>query len=585
MSAPAPIRPASLAVSRSNFGFSPDGREVACVRTSEEISTLELWDFGTANRSARPHSLRSRSLGTRPAHSRASRFPQQRDGTARALHRGTVVDPSAQATPLGEGRVLLLTTDHELAELELIDTAAARSHLLGQVRAQEGYLLASPSAAQLGFLIAREDRERSAVWRITDGPPGVEPLVRLPGAASGGVWLDTDADLLALNLTRPDRRVEGVLVDLRRGSWQPLFSLSADSDDRILLHHQGSKLLLVRSTADGSDRLGWVVLDGASTVRFPDRLTSAHVPLAVDGGGQRVLLRRDSGALSALELYAPREDKLTPLSLPPGSTGDRACLPGKVVRVPFSSPARPSTLVTLAPSGACSTLPEDSEASELPPWASADLLRLGGGIEAIVYGGGQWRSCSHLVLALHPLEDAVWRWEFHPLFQDLAAVGVAVIAANHRDENGAWGAPGLPEILSLGHHLRSQRPGLPGSMLIGGGHGGRIALRAAGTAPDLWSGCAALAPELLADDELPRTITSVTSPLLLVHGVEDEVVPVQRARQLRRAVAGLGAAGPELRYFEVAGDHRGVAAATSGALRERIVSFCRGGTAPSPGSR
>ena len=62
MNAPAPIRPAALAVSRSNFGFSPDGRQVACVRTSEEVSTLELWTFPANDRPARGHSLRTRNL-------------------------------------------------------------------------------------------------------------------------------------------------------------------------------------------------------------------------------------------------------------------------------------------------------------------------------------------------------------------------------------------------------------------------------------------------------------------------------------------------------------------------------------------
>lgn len=583
MNGPAPIRPAALAVSRSNFGFSPDGRQVACVRTSEEISTLELWTFPATDRPARAHALRTRTFNVGSGRARDSWFPQQRS-PARPLHSGTVVDPTAQAVPLGDGRVLLLNIADGLADLELIDSTTGAAHVLGQVRTEGGYLLASPAATQLGFLIAREDRERTAVWRVTDGPPGVEPLVRLPGAASGGVWLDTDADLLALNLDRPDRSSEGVLADLRRGSWQSLFSLSEHSDDRILLHHQESKLLLVRSRTAGSDRLGWVLLDGASTVRFPDRLTTAHFPLAVDRGGERVLLRRESGALSSLELYSPREDRLTSLSLPPGSTGDRACLPGGLVRVPFSSPARPSTLVTMTPGGECSTLPDDSE-QEVPAWASADLLRLGGGIEAIVYGGGQWRTCRHLVLALHPAEGGVWRWEFDPLFQDLAAVGVAVVAANHRGDQGEWGAPGLAEVISLGHHLRSQRPGLPGPMLLGGGHGGRIALRAAGSAPDVWSACAVLAPDLPADGELARTITGATAPLLFVHGTEDRIVPVDRARALRRAVAELGSAGPEMHYFELAGDHQAVAAAATAALRAKVLGFCaaRHGTSAGTG--
>ncbi|MGW0889797.1 alpha/beta hydrolase family protein [Saccharopolyspora sp. NPDC002578] len=574
MSAPAPIRPATLAVARSNFGFSPDGREIACVRTSAEASTLELWSF--AARGARPHVLRSRRFGQIPGKIRPS-GPE-------LIHHSKAVDPYAQVLPLGDGRVLLLTERGDLAELELIAPPVPRTHILGQVRAADGYLLPSPSAAQLGFLVAREDPEQTAVWRLTDGPPGVEPLVRLPGAASGGVWLDTDADLLALNLSRPGHAVEGVLADLRRGSWQPLFSLSPGSDDRILLHHQRSKLLLVRSTSTGADRVGWVLLDGAGSVRFPDRLCPTHIPLTVDDGGQRVLLRRESGALSALDLYSPRDDKLTALTLPPGRTGDQAHLNGRTVRVPFSSPARPSTLVTVSPSGSCSAIPEEP-GPEQPPWASADLLRLGGGIEAIVYGGAKWRSCEHVVLALHHTEGALWRWEFHPLFQDLAAVGVAVIAPNHRAEDGKWGGPDLAGVISLGHHLRSQRPGLPGPILLGGGHGGRLALQAAGSTPGLWSACVALAPLLTDDDELARGMEANTAPVLLVHGTGDETVPVGRARTLRRRLAGPSVAGPAFRYFEVDAGHDAVAAVDRGTLREKVVAFCRSGLAPSPGVR
>lgn len=571
MSAPAPIRPATSAVSRSNFGFSPDGREIACIRTSAEVSTLELWSF--APRGPRPHSLRARRFGQLPGKVR---------GEPELIHTDSGVDPRAQVLPLGDGRVLLLVNrGGGLAELELVDPSAPRAHIVGQVRAADGYLLPSPSAAQLGFLVAQEDPERTAVWRLTDGPPGVEPLVRLPGAATGGVWLDTDADLLALNLTRPGQAVEGVLADLRRGSWQPLFSLSPSSDDRILLHHQRSKLLLVRSTSSGADRVGWVLLDGAGSVRFPDRLCPTHIPLTVDDGGQRVLLRRESGALSALDLYAPREDKLTALTLPPGRTGDRAHLNGKTVRVPFSSPARPPTLVTVSPSGSCSALPEET-GPELPPWASADLLRLGGGIEAVVYGGTKWRTCDHVVLALHHTEGELWRWEFHPLFQDLASVGVAVIAPNRRSDGGRWGGPDLAGVISLGHHLRSQRAGLPGPVLLGGGHGGRLALQAAGSTPGLWSACAALAPLLVEGDELARASAANTAPVLLVHGTGDELVPVDRARSLRHQLAGPALSGPALRYLEVDAGHDAVAAVSDGALREKVVAFCRGGLTPSP---
>jgi dipeptidyl aminopeptidase/acylaminoacyl peptidase len=302
---------------------------------------------------------------------------------------------------------------------------------------------------------------------------------------------------------------------------------------------------------------------------------------------------------------------------------------GGRVHLRFSAPHRPPTLATVhrrARTGwSFASLPSDPRAD----WAGADLVELpgpAGPIEAIVYGGPRWHECVRVVLALHGGPLSAWRLEFDPLFQHLAAAGIAVVAPNYRGSTGYgerhlravigdWGGPDLEDVVHLGRAIADRRrdtaTGAPAGeaprnpILLGVSYGAFLALLAACHTPDLWAGCAALAPfasaaSLYRDAAAPvrervahlngpggtgrharRDVLAVcgalTAPLLLAHGTRDEVVPVGQSRALRRRLLELGRTeGTHFDYLEVDGDHTAVVQAWSPVLRTAVVRFCLG---------
>jgi dipeptidyl aminopeptidase/acylaminoacyl peptidase len=253
-------------------------------------------------------------------------------------------------------------------------------------------------------------------------------------------------------------------------------------------------------------------------------------------------------------------------------------------------------------------------------WAKAELIELpgpAGPIEAIAYGGPGWQSCPHLVVALHGGPLSSWRFDFDPLFQCLAQAGAAVVAPNYRGSTGYgdehlravvdnWGGPDLEDVLHLGRSLRNERGRrqLPMPVVLGASYGAFLALLAASGEPQLWSACVALAPfvsgpslhgcadiavrdrieqlgglKRVSDTLGPRDVlqacTSLSAPLLLIHGKKDDTIPVEQSRLLRRRLAELGRTeGTDFEYLETNGGHKEVAVAWPNDLRQKIMSFC-----------
>ncbi|MBO0518174.1 hypothetical protein J0695_41645, partial [Streptomyces beijiangensis] len=134
------------------------------------------------------------------------------------------------------------------------------------------------------------------VWLVAGGAFGPEHVAEVPGRCSGGVWLDREGRMLALD-RESDGVTKAVAVDLERGGEvSPLLQIAEDSEDRLLLADPDSGLLLVRSDAPGEHRLGWGVLGSARPVRFPEclRVEDAMVsPFAVQPG--QVLMPESCG--------------------------------------------------------------------------------------------------------------------------------------------------------------------------------------------------------------------------------------------------------------------------------------------------
>ncbi len=588
---------------RSTFVFSDNGRYGACLRARAADLTLESWTLT----SEQP---RCQSVSD-PAISEETRL-----------------------LPLDDGRILVFHTGgaaarHELALLHPHDGRVALQRLGAIPAPWGGHLLPSPNSDQLGFAVALDDAEHSTIWRLPASGAAPEPLMQVPGALTGGVWLDDAALVLGINQTCDGSRCSGITVDLLQGSWRRVWSVSDTSSDQILLYSPHSKLLIVSSNVSGRPRLGWAHL-GEPTVHFPETLHRAGYvrhALALDDRGERLLVHEVAGASSRLLIHTPVPDGIETLPTPPGTISAPASWAGEAIRFRFSAPSHPPTLATVRLPSLCSP-------GSQPQWSASHGhefdIRLGeapaelievegptGPIEAIVYGGSDWRQCEHLVVALHGGPLSSWRFEFEPLFHSLSTHGVAVLAPNYRGSTGYgedhlravvghWGGPDLDDVLHLARSLGQDRGSrqLPGPVVLGVSYGAFLALLAACQEPALWSGCVAVAPFLSAASfhdsatdavqarieqlggmrqsedaigprDVLRACVELAAPLLLMHGVEDETIPVEQSRMLRQRLLELDRTeGVDFEYVEIDTDHAGLVRAQPRELIQLVVRFC-----------
>lgn len=252
-----------------------------------------------------------------------------------------------------------------------------------------------------------------------------------------------------------------------------------------------------------------------------------------------------------------------------------------------------------------------------PPAELVTLRGPAGPIEAIVYGGADWRQQEHLVVALHGGPLAAWQFEFQPLFHTLSAAGMAVVAPNYRGSTGYgkehlravignWGGPDLDDVVALAAGLNEDRASqqLPRPIVLGVSYGAFLALLAACRAPQSWSACVALAPFLsaerfhenalctvqcrieqlgglqpVADAVGPRDVLgalpTLSAPLLIMHGVEDLTVPVEQSRTLRRRLLELGwTEDIDFDYVQLDCDHFELILAQRAELNQRVRDFC-----------
>jgi Prolyl oligopeptidase family len=591
---------------RFNFAFSANGQHGVSVRATGEELSLEYWDLAC------------------------------QEAVCQVV-RDVSVDRGTQASPLDDGRILLLrrsgglsSARHEVAVLSPPWESPSVQSLWELSAPFGGYLVPAPSPVEPGFVVARDGREQSTIWRLCGSLPVAMPVVEVPGSLSGGLWLDPENSVLGVNQTCVGESTNGLAIDLLAKSWRRIWSMSAISTDRLVLYSPRAKLFVVSTGFSGRERLGLGRL-GEGTVRFPANL---HRPgyerqaLALDASGERLLIHEAQGAVSRLFIYTPDDDCLRPLHTPPSTVSPSASWTGELIRLRVSSPCDPPTLATVRvgtePRWSWSPASQPAHQSAWAPAALSELRGPTGSIEAIAYGGSDWLYRPHLVVALHGGPLSSWRFGFDPLFQSLAAAGIAVVAPNYRgstgygDEHlraiiGNWGGPDLDDVLYIGQWLKEHRKchKLPKPILLGVSYGAFLGLLAAGTDPQLWSACVALAPFLSGpglhrEAGVPvrdrvgrlgglRPIESVgrcrdvldicgslPSRMLLIHGVNDETIPVAQSRTLRQRLLRLGRIeGVDFEYHEVDSDHAGVAVAELSALRQRVVRFCLRSTEPS----
>ncbi|MFC8247190.1 hypothetical protein [Streptomyces chartreusis] len=243
-------------------------------------------------------------------------------------------EPGTEVQPMGDGRVLIhRPTDGRHVFSLLYPTGPGTGELaLGAVQCpQEGTRLRMLPPAPGGdkaYALA-VGRSSSTVWLVAGGAFGPEHVARIPGRCSGGVWLDREGRMLALD-RESEGRTKAVVVDLGRGGEvSPLLQITADSDDRVLLADPDSGLLLIRSDAPspGQERLGWGVLGSTLPVRFPECLRMPEcvvTPFAIQPGqvltpeSCGVALRIDGPLAGWVAVWRPAERQLRHLAAPEG---------------------------------------------------------------------------------------------------------------------------------------------------------------------------------------------------------------------------------------------------------------------------
>ncbi len=590
--------PAQLLV-RLSFRFSAAGTAACCLAGAEVGGDLHLegWSFkGT-----------DRSTGAPPGGS-----PDPSGPRWRPLRLRRPVALPCQPIPLDDGRILLCRNGNGSHQLSLVEPATdgtpehARERVLAMLACRAARLLPAPAASSPGagasagrptgpawaLATAFDERGQTTIWRVSERQPWLQRLVELPGLLAGGVWLDQAGTVLGgEHVERPGTGpAKVVAIDLRDGSRTTLLDVSERSHDRLLLASPRSGLLLVSTDAGGQARLGWAIANRPGPVRFPAALQrSGARALALSPDGRRVLLKADEGVRSRLLVYDPDIDDLEELPIPDGLVRGTACWTAEGIRFPFSAPDQPPAVVTL---------------------------------EAIVYGGPDWRAAERVVLALHGGPLDAWRLEFDPLFQVLARAGLAIVAPNQRGSSGygaahalalrgAWGGPDLEDLRRIARRIAAERhrlgAGEGGDLaLLGFSYGAWLALLAASCEPALWSRCVAVSPFLsgprlhhdgdepvrglldrlggcqelhdaIGPRDVLRLVGAMRARLLLVHGEADRVIPVGHARDLRARLAELGRhQGEDFDYLEVAGGGHDLLTA-SPALAERLLRFLRAG--------
>ncbi|MFF7947649.1 alpha/beta hydrolase family protein [Streptomyces griseorubiginosus] len=548
--------------SRMNFRFSACGTRAACLATTESGGQYaESWSLGE-------------------------------DGPALDFSAELTCNPTYTTVLPLDGRCLLVSR-HGLEDTQNLDLLHQDGRLssVGGTQHAPLALLALPAGAP-GLALAwsgRAPREGAAdqgtpLYRVTTGTPWLEELVRLPGRIRDATIC---GPRVLLALETPSGKVR-LMVDPRDGNTRPVTFL--DDTDRVLASTEHHLLLAVRGPQ--GPRLARAHLADGSIHPFdPDTAPRGMIyPVAMDPTGTSVAVLETVGARTLLSRWNTESGAVHRIEVPEGELLPVTAWPPAGLWLPHSSPRRPRTMAWLPPGGPELRLP----AAPVEPWLPGRVESFPGAegpVEAVLYGP-DWRTSSQVVIALHGGPASHWTLGFNPLFQLLAAAGIAVVAPNQRGSTGygaahtlslvgAWGVPDLADVSALAAYVQDQREaGLERPAVFGMSYGGYLALLAAGTRPDLWSACVAVAPflsgpRLHADGNIamagmverldglteaadalgPRDVTrfaaQLRSRLLLVHGRRDESVSVNHSRFLAGKLAELGCReGTDFRYLE-----------------------------------
>ncbi len=529
--------------------------------------------------------------------------------------------PYTQPLPLDDGRVLVLRSGAGVHQLVLL-APGREEKTIGRIQSRRLHLLPSPQPGTLAVARGMSHDGDAALWLVTETSPHIR-AVPTPGIGAGslhgGHWLDDGGRTLGLDY-HCDNRSRILAVDLATGAAAgPAQSGPGEEDYHLLMSERRSGRFLAARNVDGDVRLGWGSWHrGDWQLTFPDGLNSFEgtvTPLAIDPTGRLLAVCVENGLRSELFVCEPGMDRRRPVGIPAGTMLPAARWTRGGLHLVTSGPDRPANITTVTP-GLRRHL---TDVDPAPPggWAAAHAEALAGPagpVEAVIYGGRQWRESERLLIALHGGPHAAWKLSFDPLLQALAAAGVAVVAPNqrgstgygpaHRDAiRGAWGGPDLADICHLAESVSAHRRGLPPPMLLGVSYGAFLALLATAAAPAVWSRCAAVGPfssarslyadgsdgvrsflrrlgaldvvdDALGPRDLDRLAARITARLLIVHGTGDGTIPVSQPRRIVAALERAGRrSGAEFIYREIPGGHDLFQGGADEVSRRQIVRF------------
>ena len=482
-------------------------------------------------------------------------------------------------------------------------------HFVERLTAEGRIIPVATSSAQ-GLALVDEtyaleyDAGFSRLMRLEPG--GLRQVAVLDGAAVGAVPLG--GDRVAVDVVSGGR-CSAVAVDATTGEVEPFVSVSERSDDHVVDFVPDANLLVISTDATGHVRLG-VGRPGQAPVTFPSALAgdgpATHVASSSDGS--LVAVSFAVGATCQVRVVDVPTETTIPLDLPPLVVLGRGALGGGRLVLPVSTPDRPATLLRVDLSSGRYFFDDPA----LPGVASCEVIRLRGcegALEAVVVG--DVATADRVVVALHGGPLSSWKAMFDPLLAELAEAGIAVVAPNIRGSVGygrdhalairdRWGGPDLDDVLAVGEAVAGMRPlGAKPPCLLGISYGAYLGILAAERAPDAWSGCIALAPFLsgarieagggpVADlvrrlggtgsPDLRDGLDALAVPVLVLHGEDDDVVPVEESRVLDLE---LGRRGQSAAVHLLPGVGHDLLASPAGqVVIDSIVGFCLNGAAP-----
>lgn len=290
---------------------------------------------------------------------------------------------SAKVLPLSDGRVLLLRRMGDRQDVVLLHpTGSGTAEVpVCSLPGTDVRLLPPSPAAGSAFALVPGPAGDTEVWQV-HGPGGPVRVAAVAGRCTGGVWLDRGGRLLAVDRER-DGRTKTVAVDLHTGEAADLLRITEDSDDRLLLAEPDSGLLVLRSDAPGTYRLGWGVLGSGAPVRFPDSLRPDGLlltPVAASPaqGLALVALRAQApGGAESLALWRPGAGRPHWRPAPLGWLGPTALWPpGGPLRLPCSSPDGSCALASYPPASAGAPQRSAVRPSATPVTRTAEVLPL-----------------------------------------------------------------------------------------------------------------------------------------------------------------------------------------------------------------